>query len=647
MIALESRIMQQDTQLDLIRDELVKAMRLAEQGKHRQSVDVCLRSMKTAAQKSLPLPEGFVAALLTRMGLSMAAQSEVEQAVEHYRLAEGVLLRRKDSVYQVRERYEVVLYTTDDDLRLLLADIYQALGAAFEMRQEPDRAITYFRQAFKIADSMQNPGLAWRALHAIAQNYQARSLWTDLRETANDLLQLNSRDPQPSREIIARRFLAQTFGKMSALQEMLTELTRIVEIGRNSGHPDLQYDERALARAQQALATRASEPGSAIVPAQSAQTSVVEIEGVRSTRTMEIAAARVGTGALRSTPTPLAATQVPTDLIHTISLETENEKGAQDAVFVLHTRHLEHAANLFRWFHPSVLTLNIPSLRQLPHSGINIPSQGHLRVEWSLSDLKPNALLNASILTEAQVEKMEAANRESQRLTVYLEGKDGKFGKRKRILLPDKFEPCLLDWRGVTGIVRYLRRVYLGERERLSVQEAHHLLTLLQLQTNDGFLATGLQQEMGIIHRMVGDLNAAMQCFRDEIALNIGKDGIPGSHTSQSLRQMGLIHMQRDEDDLALDALGVALAINPNSFDSLTAMGTLVKDPAEALRHLGRAWRIRKEDSSWAEVIKTAAARLNRTPEQIEQAVGIVAVQIDLSARFDFDAAALTRLGIL
>jgi hypothetical protein len=126
----------------------------------------------------------------------------------------------------------------------------------------------------------------------------------------------------------------------------------------------------------------------------------------------------------------------------------------------------------------------------------------------------------------------------------------------------------------------------------------------------------------------------------------MGKDGLPAPHASQSFRQMGLVHIARHEDDLAFDALRVALAINPNSFETLTAMGTLLKDPAEALRYLGRAWRIRKSDSAWEDVTKKAATRFNRTPQQIEQGAAIVAVQVDLSTRYEFDRSALMRLGV-
>jgi tetratricopeptide (TPR) repeat protein len=192
-----------------------------------------------------------------------------------------------------------------------------------------------------------------------------------------------------------------------------------------------------------------------------------------------------------------------------------------------------------------------------------------------------------------------------------------------------------------------MRRTSMRETEQLTPQEAHHLLTLLQLQVKEGLLATGIYREMGFIYRQVDDFDSALGCFREEIGLSIGKDGIPGSHSAQSFRQMGQIYTERGEDDLAFDALRMALAINPNSFDSLTALGTLVKDPAEALRYLGRAWRIRKGDPTWADVVKTAAARFNRTQQQIEQAVAIVAVQVDLSVRYEFDRASLVRLGIV
>ncbi|MCA9909306.1 MAG: hypothetical protein KC519_11700, partial [Anaerolineae bacterium] len=232
----------QDRELDLIRDELVKAMRLAEQGKHRQAIDVCKRCLKSAEQRAVPLPEGFVGALLTRTGLSLAALGEIDDALYHYRLAEGILLRNKQTIREVRTEFQIALYNTDDDLRLLLTDIYQALGQVHGKREEWDLAVDYFKRAFKVAQAMENIDLAWRALNALASEQQTRHLWHELCSLAERMLQLNALDPQPVREIVARRYLAQAYGRTGHLQEMLTELERIVSIGRETSYADLASD---------------------------------------------------------------------------------------------------------------------------------------------------------------------------------------------------------------------------------------------------------------------------------------------------------------------------------------------------------------------------------------------------------------------
>jgi hypothetical protein len=44
--------------------------------------------------------------------------------------------------------------------------------------------------------------------------------------------------------------------------------------------------------------------------------------------------------------------------------------------------------------------------------------------------------------------------------------------------------------------------------------------------------------------------------------------------------------------------------------------------------------------------MEEAAQNFNRTVPQIEQAVAIIATQVDLSSRYEFDRSALARLGI-
>jgi len=668
-----------DNELDLIRDELVKAMKLAEQGKHRQSVETCLRCLKAAAQKSVPLPEGFAGALLTRIGLSQAQQDDWEQALYHYRLAEGVLLRRKDSVRQIKARYHVAVYSTEDDLRLLLVDIYQALGTAYDTREEWDRAITYYRQAYKVAQSMENLNLQWRALSAVANSYQQRGEWNELQSIAEKMLLVNERNPQPTREITARRYLAQVYGKTACLDDMLAELERIVIIGRESGHPDVARDEITLIRAQEMIVAKvlpaadilaAAKPATSTLAVQKPATgalatdktgtdnlSIVTLNPDQARLTINtpeaqpITNGRPGTGSLYNlrsgTPTPPEITNCPPDLIQSIAVETHNESGQREAAFVLQTRYLEQTIALFQLFRPALLPVSIPAMKQLGERGLNLPSGGNVYVEWSLHDMMPNALLNMIVIPDDKHDVLEMTNRETRRLTIYIEGKEGRFGKKRRVLLPGIFEPYVLDWRGMTGVVRYLRRTYMRDRDYLTEQEAQHLLSLLQMPLRDGLPATGIYREMGFIYRLMNALDDAIRCFQDEISFSMNNDGVPGNNAAQAFRQLGLIYKSLGQRDKAFEALRAGLAVNPNSFDTLTAIASVMNDPTEALRFLGRAYRIRKKDPMWEPVMAEVAEIFNRTIPQIEQAAAITATQVDLSQRYELDRTSLVRLGIV
>jgi len=635
----------QEHELDLIRDELVKAMRLAEQGKHRQAVDVCTRCLRNAEQRAIPLPEGFVGALLTRMGLSMAALSEWDDALDHYRLAEGILLRQKDTIRETRNRFHIALYRTEDDVRLLLADIYQALGQAYEAREEWDLAVDYFKRAFKMAQAMENIGLAWRALNALAMDHQTRNLWPDLASLAERMLQLNALDPQPTREIVARRYLAQAYGRTGYLNEMLTELERIVAIGRETGYADLASDERVLARAQRMVLDDDVDDADSV--------SLVTVNSDRAlvSSTIEIPAleAPVAPPVPHSNPTPPELTECPPDLIHGIQIETSNDHGARAAVFVLQTRYLERAAALLNMFRISLLPASIPGMAELEDAGLELPQGGQIFVEWSLHDLMPDTLLASMTIPDDQHDVLEYANRESRSLSIYLEGKEGSgpFAKRKRVPLPDLFSPYVLDWCGIVGVVRLLRRRYVQANGGVSAQQARHLITLLETPIKDGLPATGLYREMGLIYRLIKDFDQALYWLKQEIIFNTDSAGMPTIHTSPAFRQIGLIYREREEYDLARAAFSAALAVDPNSYETLTALAGIMDDPTDAMRYLGRAYRIRKQDSSWPRVIEAAASKHDRTVEQVEQAAAIIATQVDLSSRYEWNRAALSRLDIV
>ena len=325
----------------------------------------------------------------------------------------------------------------------------------------------------------------------------------------------------------------------------------------------------------------------------------------------------------------------------------QSERGAREAVFVLQTRYPERAATLFQLFRLTLLPVSITSMQQLGDTNVTLPRGGQIFVEWSLHDLVPNTLIHSLVIPEAMHDQLDHINRETRRLTVYLESKEGPFGKRKRVLLPGLFDPYVLDWRGITGVVRYLRRQHSEKHGRLTEQAAHHLVTLLEMPVREGFPATGIYREMGVLYRMVKNYPAALQCFRDEIAFNLGKDGVPSVHAAQAFRQLGLVFQEQNQTAKAYSAFMAALAINPNSFDTLTAIANTITDAPDAFRFLGRAYRIRKSDPTWLKVMEDAAERFNRTVQQVEQAIAIVATQVDLTARFDLDRTALVRLGII
>jgi len=288
-------------------------------------------------------------------------------------------------------------------------------------------------------------------------------------------------------------------------------------------------------------------------------------------------------------------------------------------------------------------------MAELEEPDLEMPQGGQIYVEWSLHDLMPDKLLASAAIPDDQHDLLEYANRETRSLSIYLEGKDGSgpFSKRKRVSLPGLFSPYVLDWCGIVGVVRLLRRRYVQANGGVSAQQARHLITLLETPIKDGLPATGLYREMGLIYRLIKDFDQAQYWLKQEITFNTDAGGMPTIHTSPAFRQIGLIYRELGEYDLARDAFSAALAVDPNSYETLTAMAGILDDPTDAMRYLGRAYRIRKQDSSWARVIDAAASKHDRTVEQVEQAAAIIATQVDLSSRYKWDQSVLHRLGIV
>ncbi len=593
--------------LEPINRQFQYALQLAQQGQIEAAMNAYFECLKLAALDSIPLHARLVASILINVGFCHADLGNWQQAFYHYQMAEGVLTHDEAMLQQVADRYQMstIFYFDNDDLRPMLAELYNSIGLGHNLQNEWEQALAAFRNAFTIEREYKDYAACLLTLNYIGMGYQQRNMWKDLDVTARQMLKVNKLAQQPHYEMAARRYLAQVFGNTERPKEMLAQLEAVVKIGKSINHPDVGKDEALFQNMKKMAAAQKSAP----VPSAS-----------------------------RPMPTDTTITQIPSDFIDYVSIR--KGKGGEPA-FVLHTRYFDQAQTIFRLFPVGLRPVNIWAVRQYVATDAELPDDGVVYIEFLLDDLNPGMLLNTVVINETFQHTLGQANYDTKKLTVMISDTAQRVAP-----VPGTFTPYFLDWSGMVGIATYMRKAGTRNGQQPSQEQIKNIIHILDTSLQEHGPATGKYCELGYLYRLLNDWQQAIQYYTAEINLNRGSDGLPMIGGLHAFNHMGMVYQKARQFDVARDCYRIALALNPNYFDCLISLAGITEDSDEAMRYVARAHRIRPNDPIWPEMLHNLAQASGRPEADLRQMIIQLSRQVDLATRNPVDRALLRRLGL-
>ena len=317
------------------------------------------------------------------------------------------------------------------------------------------------------------------------------------------------------------------------------------------------------------------------------------------------------------------------DLFEKASVQNLPERGFPEPVFVLSTKRFDEAAELLQLFHLSLLPVNIPTMHSLPlPPGYKIPTGGRLMVEFSLDDPDPHHVIDSLVVPDHLHDHLAKANRESRKITIVLqEKKRNFFSKARTEVVSVIYEPYLLDWEGVVGLVTYIRNSWRNvSKDRLS-----SLLDALQIRLEEYGQATNVYTEMGFLHRLDENWEESVRCYTQEIKFGLTAEGQPGIGSMRAFSNLGVVYKKLQEFQKARDCFAIALSLNPNYFESLVSLAGIIEDPQIAFSCVSRAYRVRRNDPLFPTLFANMASAFSRSPDQIADMVKEASTKMDLS----------------
>lgn len=313
--------------------------------------------------------------------------------------------------------------------------------------------------------------------------------------------------------------------------------------------------------------------------------------------------------------------------------------------FLFVTRHTDQLKRLFTLFPVSILTMDVPTMRGMPLSpDIVLPDDASLRIEFSLDDVQPDDLLWEMYIPAEKRWQMLALNLKSRSLNIGI--RDSASGKV--LPIPGRQTPHIMDWSGVSGLVRAIqaantRQGGSGWRK----ENAHNIIEGMEDVINRyGGYVTGLHANMGLVYRELGELDKAKPCYMREIRGAQRKDGSFARSAMLGFNNLAVVYKKEGAFDKSVQCFQLALALNPNYFEALISIAGLIPDIKQSTAYLGRAYRLQPESPIWGLLLHNMAEAHQLTPERVYDLVYEQAEEASLETAL-FDKAILKQIKLM
>jgi tetratricopeptide (TPR) repeat protein len=299
---------------------------------------------------------------------------------------------------------------------------------------------------------------------------------------------------------------------------------------------------------------------------------------------------------------------------------------------------------LYQLFPMGILTVDVPTLRQLPLPPfVQMPEDASLRIEFSLDDISSGELIWDIHLPAALRWELARVNQQSRTIQIILKNATGT------VLALDVIKPYILDWSGMVGLVMYIRNALTQGGRQWDKTNAYDILRGMQETVSKyGGYVTDLHSQMGLIYRTFGEFDKAHDCYVAEIK---GAKKTDGSFTSSAMRafsNLGVLYKKQLQIDKAIAAFRVALSMNPNYFEAHYSVAGCLEDTKLMIEHLACAFRLQPNHPLWNQIIYNMATGHGQPPQHLFDQIQIAAQDVDLDKKLAFDTKAFhsLKLGI-
>lgn len=595
-------------------DQMEALVRKADLLEKERQIDAALAAYKAcfdlAQRERAPLHIHHLTHIWMGVGFCYADRNDYKSALQMYQLVEKALQSFATTratggpapEAQAWTRFlppgVITIITDDYDPVRGLATLSESIALAHDNLDQPTQAQAYYERAIQGHLNVGDNAGAARIYQYIAHHSRRREDWPNLKLAGEGLLEMATQANDPALQIFAWQCLAQAAVNELNVLGAIEYLELAVQAEKQTRSLELERDQKLLD----------------------------ELIAGTSRSLCKRAAAPAPTPDSKFDPAKLAK---PETLFTKISWRKVTERGGPELQFVLHTKRFEEAAQALRLFHLSVLSVNIKFMREnVAGADSAFPKGVDLMLDWSLADPYPALKMNRLVIARQQLEEMASLNERDWRFHILLEEESGLFGKARQWALPRAYAPYFIDWSGVEGVAVYVRS---GWGEDVGPDYLNRLIELIDSRLNGRGPTTGLYTQKGFIYRVTGDWGAAIECYLEEIRLGLRPDGTPGLGALTAINNLGTLYKKQKEFEKARACYQLALHLNPNYFEPLVSLPGVLDDNGLMFVCLGRAYRIRRDDDFFANMLQNMGTPYPHTLRAAAKFVQDIAAATDLS----------------
>lgn len=312
------------------------------------------------------------------------------------------------------------------------------------------------------------------------------------------------------------------------------------------------------------------------------------------------------------------------NLIKNIRTEILFEHDLRVPVFIFEADVYEMAVVAYGCYHVTPLAINLPVLKNLPMDPVAlIPEDKLLRVELAFEDPFPGHTYDVN-LDSKQVELLQKANLESERIRFVIEGYSEVTGKIEHYELPS-LDPYVLDWKGVLGIMRLIRLSTIEPRR----DQLNDMIHGLEMHLAENGYATGIHTELGFLYRVKGELEKSIESYTDEIEYSVSELDFNAGSLYHTFNNMATIYKKLEDRERAFHLFQLALHYNPNYFEALLNMAGVVEFDL-SMKCIARAMAIRWDDSIFDSMIGLASKAYGKCEVRIGNRLKEEVSKVDL-----------------